>query len=96
MVNQEWNWLQTEEKPGQSPGSAKPPCEASYRCQEPEISSDSLDDEVVMWVGVKILLVSDATTCKGRLGKLVEVTLRLRLSRWIASAVEGLKVKTNE
>ena len=43
-----------------------------------------------------MLLVSDATTCKGRLGKLMEVTLRLRLSRWIASAVEGLKVKTNE
>ena len=43
-----------------------------------------MDDKVV-----KMLLVRDATTCKGRLGKLMEVTLMARLSRQSASGREA-------
>ena len=38
----------------------------------------------VIWLAVKMLLVRDAPTCKGRLGKLMEVTLMARLSRLTA------------
>ena len=43
----------------------------------------------MMWLAVKMLPVRDATTCKGKSGKLMEVTRMARLSRQMASGREA-------